>query len=196
MSNTGQYYDPIAHVATLQQTLAAVTKERDDWYQAGLKIAVLTCATGVEGPGIVDAVQQLIARAKTAESVSDVCNDLIKAQGLELSALRAELAEAKKTVERSCRDWAEDDTEIKRLAESVGVQGESKDDNFRSAVDVVADLVAALSEAKRDKGRLDWLSDPKRVYYIAVDRQPDGKTIIAIGDVAQLRAAIDAATEA
>lgn len=59
-----------------------------------------------------------------------------------LAELTAERDKLKSINESLCTDWAEDDTQIKQLAESIGVQGDSNDGYFRNRVQVVEDIVA------------------------------------------------------
>lgn len=58
--------------------------------------------------------------------------------------------------------------------------------------DYVADLEAQRDEALKDAGRLDFLEDKDRCYWVDVQRQPDGMMMYA-GQGPGLREAIDAA---
>lgn len=68
--------------------------------------------------------------------------------------LKTELAKTKDALSTACRDWADDDTRVKEIAESVGVQGESADDYFRTVVDVAEDMAKMLTEARAERDRL------------------------------------------
>jgi hypothetical protein len=66
----------------------------------------------------------------------------------------------------------------------------------------ISAIDAALAEAnqraednRRDAERLDFLSNPACVYYIQVNRQPDGELLFSVGSVATLRDSIDQAIE-
>lgn len=80
----------------------------------------------------------------------------------EIAGLKEENAKLRQQVFTLNHDHCEDDTDIKRLAVSVGIQGDSTDGYFRDAVDVAEDMakqIAALkeqllaSEAKHERMR-------------------------------------------
>jgi predicted RNA-binding protein YlqC (UPF0109 family)/flagellar biosynthesis/type III secretory pathway chaperone len=64
----------------------------------------------------------------------------------------------------------------------------------RKLAEEVNSLRAQLA-AHPDTVRVDWLSNPKKVYYLAVQSQPSGRTIIEGSNVSTLRTAIDAAMQ-
>jgi len=74
---------------------------------------------------------------------------LIADLGARLSAAEQRFNEA---VTYLAQSWAKDDDAIKALAETVGIQGDSTDGQFRSRVTVVEEIVAKLRAAEQRAG--------------------------------------------
>lgn len=64
-----------------------------------------------------------------------------------LDARDAEIARLNGLLKLSCRDWAEDDTAIKKIASKFGIREDDIPDEFKSAVTVVEELATKLEQA-------------------------------------------------
>jgi len=164
-------------IAAIQTTIDNIKKDLDAKHKAG----ELTAESTIDAKSVEDAITKLLADAAAAQEafVKKAANDAAyKALSEQAAALQTKLDEAKKTIDETCKDVAEDfapnvakiQTSIDDIKKDLDAKNAAIELTAESAIDAksVEDAIAKLLEdaaAAQKKAEEDALKDAINANY-------------------------------
>lgn len=114
-----------------------------------------------------------VGSQKSETPRSDGAWDAFNRKACGLAYVRHQMEGLERNVQTLCKDWAEDDTNIKNLCAKCGIKPVSSDDYFKDRVQCVEELVEEYLALERELEELKaWRAGKKGIedYYIVKEK--------------------------